>query len=167
MKRYIMAMSIERTAAKRQLTAYSPILIEHIIKLLVYSDIRPNDVHGWERTLANWIHRGDGITLKPKNTKVTENFLDSTLFSFLGDTVYDFEGELYAFIADNRSGKFNYKDKTSYPEFEVTPELAQTLMDVCYAIRDSVYPLLIDKQDHTIDEYEAIIQKIFDSLETC
>lgn len=167
MKRYIMAMSIDRAEAKQRLTSYKGILMEHIIKLLVYSDVRPNDVHGWIHTLANWIHKCDSITIKPKNRKLSKSDIISSLFCRMGDEVGDYERELYAFIADNRYGRYNHGDAAPYPEFEVTDELCETFMQVCYKLIEETIPFLIDKQDHTIEEYEAVIQKIFDSLETC
>ena len=164
MKRYIYAMSTDRNRARHMLTSYSSIIMEHIIKLLVYSDIRPDDVDGWISTIANWIHKADDITLKPKAKKLTESDLLNTLFSYMGDEIKDYRFVLDSFIAENLTGKLNYYDKESYPEFEVTLELAEDLMNICYDIIDATMPLLIDKQDHTMSEYKAAIHPIFDSL---
>lgn len=164
MKRYISAMSTDRNRAKYTLSSYSGIILEHIIKLLVYSDIRPNDVDGWISTIANWIHRADSITLKPKAKKLSKGDLLNTLFNYMGDEVKDYKFLLYAFIAENLTGKLSYSDKEPYPEFEVTYELAEDLMNICYDIMDATLPLLIDKQDHTMSEYKSAIQPIFDQL---
>lgn len=165
MKRYISAMSSDRNKVKYMLTSYSGIIMEHIIKLLVYSDIRPNDVDGWISTIANWIHKADDVTLKPKSKKLTKSDLTDTIFSYMGDEVKDYRFILDSFLADNITGKLNYKDKQPYPEFEVTTELAEDLMNICYDIMDATLPLLIDKQDHTMSEYKSAIQPIFDQLQ--
>lgn len=162
MKIYIRAMSLERNRAKKQISAYSPILMEHIIKLVMYSDIRPNDVDGWIHTLANWISRADNITLKPKGNKFSESDIVESLFSCMGDELSDYERELYAFVANNRQGKYNHDGKGPYPEFDITYEAADALMNFCFDVMDSTIPLLIDKEDHSLSEYESILRSIFD-----
>ena len=164
MKRYIYAMSVYKKRAERQLTSYSSILMEHIIKLLVYSDIRPDDVKGWIHTLATWISKVDSLMIKPNADKVSEDFLMSTLFSCMGDELSDYERELYSFLADNHSGKFNAYSHGSYPEFEVTDQLSEDLMNFCLDIAEATIPLLIDKQDHDINEYEEVITQVYNSL---
>ena len=164
MKRYVYAMSVYKKRAEKQLTSYSSILMEHAIKLLVYSDIRPDDVKGWIYTLANWISKVDSLTIKPNADKVSEDFLMSTLFSCMGDDLDDYERELYSFLADNHSGKFNSPSHESYPEFEVTDQLAEDLMNFCLDIAEVTIPLLIDKKDHSINEYEDAITQVYNSL---
>ena len=164
MKRYVYAMSVYKKRAEKQLTSYSSIQMEHIIKLLVYSDIRPNEVKGWIHTLANWISKADSLTIKPNADKVSEDFLMSTLFSCMGDDLDDYERELYSFLADNHSGKFNAYSHESYPEFEVTDQLSEDLMNFCLDIAEATIPLLIDKQDHDISEYEEVITQVYNSL---
>ena len=164
MTRYIRGMSIERNRAIQQLDSFSPIIMEHIIKLLVYSDIRPDDVEGWIGSVANWIHRADDVTVKPSAKKLKESDIVSSLFGCMGDDVRDYQRALYAFLADTRTGKLNHDGKESYPEFDVTGDLSQDLMDVCYDVIDATMPLLLDKQDHTINEYIQVISPIFDKL---
>jgi len=164
MKRYIRAMSTDKDRAGSLMRAYSSVIIEHIIKLLVYSDIRPQDVDGWITSVAKWIHAADDFTLKPKTKKPREEMLHNNLFCFMGDTYSDYVKELYGFLADNRSGKFNHDGKGSYPEFDVTPELAKLLMQTCCAIEDATMPLLLDKADHEVSEYRTLIASVFSKL---
>lgn len=164
MKKYVYAMSVEKKRAEKQLTSYSSILMEHLVKLLVYSDSRPNDVKGWIHTLANWISRADSLTIKPNADKLTEEFLMSTLFSCMGDELNDYERELYSFLADNRSRKFNTHDSGPYPEFEVTTQLSEDLMNFSLDVAEATIPLLTDKKDHSIDEYEEAITQVYNSL---
>ena len=164
MKRYVYAMSLEKKRAEKQLLAYASILMEHIIKLLVYSDIRPNDVKGWIHTLANWISRADSLTIKPNSSKVSEEFLMSTLFSCMGDEIGDYERELYTFLAENRSGRYNAQGSESYPEFEVTAQLAEDLMNFSLDVAEATIPMLVDKEDHSISEYEEALTSVYNSL---
>lgn len=164
MKRYIRAMSMERGRAIHQISSFSPILMEHIIKLLMYSDVRPNDVDGWIGTIANWIHQADDITVKPSNKKLKESDIMSSLFGCMGDDVRDYQRALYAFLADNRSGKLNHDGKGSYPEFDITDDAADDLMHICYDLIDATMPLLTDKRDHSLNEYIDIITPIFSNL---
>ena len=160
MKIYVRAMSMEKEKAKKQISSFSDIVMEHLIKLLMYSDIRPNDIDGWIKSVANWISRADNITIKPSAKKLKEEDIMSSLFSCMGDDVRDYERALYSFLADNHSGKYNHEGKESYPEFEVTPEASESLMNLCNDVIDVTMPLLIDKQDHSKDEYEAAIRNL-------
>lgn len=135
--------------------------MEHVIKLVLYSDVRPNDVSGWKHTIANWIHRADNITVKPRSRKLTKKDLMDSLFSSMGDEVKDYRFALDAFLADNITGKLNHDGKEAYPQIESTPELSEELMDACYSIMMLTIPMLIDKQDHSLEEYYQAIDSIF------
>ena len=164
MKRYIYAMSMERDRAKKQIAAFSPTIMEHMIKLLVYSDIRPDDIDGWIHTIARSIHNADDITVKPNNKKLKNSDLISSLIGCMGDDVRDYRRALQAFREDNRNGKFNYDDKKTYPDFDITPELSEDLMTICFDVIDKTLPLLTDKQDHSLDEYKSVINQIISKL---
>lgn len=157
-------MSLDRDKAKHQIKPFSDIIMEHIIKLVMYSDIRPDDVNGWIDTIANWISRADNITVKPSAKKLKETDLMSSLFSCMGDDIKDYTRALYSFQASNQSGKFNHGGKESYPEFDVSYDAAVTLMHVCYEIIDATMPLLRDKADHSKDEYVQVVSNIFAKL---
>lgn len=164
MKMYIRAMSLERNRAKQQIASFSPTILEHIIKLLLYSDIRPNDIHGWIHTIARSLHNADDLTVKHSGKKLKPEDIVESLFGCMGDDVRDYRRALLAFQEDNKPGKFNYDNKESYPAIEITMELAQDLMSFCYDIVDATLPLLVDKQDHTLEEYEDIITTIYNKL---
>lgn len=148
---------MEKEQAKKQITSFSPVIMEHLIKLLTYSTIRPNDTNGWIHTVAHWLHQADDITVKPHARKLKERDLMQSLFSCMGDDVRDYERALHAFLADNLSGKFNYNGKESYPEFVVTNDLAQSLMKLCQSVIESTVPMLLDKKDHSTDEYFEVV----------
>lgn len=164
MKRYIRAMSLDKDKAMKQSKSFSPIILEHIIKLLVYSNMRPNDINGWLNTIAKWIHRADDITIKPYAKKLKSQDIEASLFSCMGDELSDYRRALYAFQADNLTGKFNYGDKIPYPEFDIDDDLAEDLMNICYDVIDATMPLLQDKKDHSKDEYLEVIKPIFEAI---
>lgn len=162
MKRYIVAMSVTKKHAIWRMEAYANTIMEHIIKLVIYSDIRPNDIEGWLHTVVRCIHEGDALTIKPSTKKLTEDELRNSLFSAMGDDLHDYLSELAVFQENNRRGLYNYADKESYPEVTPTVEDAEVLMDICYQIMERTLPLLLDKQDHSIDEYKDAIRDLFE-----
>ena len=162
MKRYIFGMSVERRRALDQISSFSPVIMEHMIKLLVYHNIRPNDINGWIDTVANWLHQADDLTIKPKAKKLKQDDILNSLFGCMGDDVRDYERALYAFAADNESGRLNYDGKDKYPPFTIDSKLSADLMRFCYALIENTLPLLLDKQDHTLDEYNKIVQSLVD-----
>ena len=164
MKMYIRCMSMDKDAAKHQIKPFSSIIMEHTIKLIMYSDIRPEEITGWIHTIANWVHKADDITVKPKARKLKEEDILNSLFSQMGDDLSDYIRALEKFQADNINGKFNSNGKGSYPLFDVNYEVAENLMNVCYALIDATMPLLIDKKDHSIQDYDKAVEKVFDSL---
>lgn len=162
MKRYVIAMSLTKKRAIWRMEAYASTLMEHIIKLVIYSDIRPNDVSGWLHTVARCLHEGDEITVKPDARKMTEEELEDSLFCAMGTELTDYRGELAVFQENNRKGKYNHDGKESYPPVEPDEESAKILMDICHEIMERTMPLLLDKQNHSIEEYENAIQNLFE-----
>lgn len=158
-------MSLEKDKAKRQIASFSLTIMEHAIKLLVYSDIRTDSINGWINTIARCLHNADDITIKPHNRKLKSKDIMSSLFGYMGDDVSDYRRALFAFKEDNRHGKFNYENKTPYPDFDVTAELSESLMYFCYDIIDRSLPLLIDKRDHSKEEYQNIVKSAFNKLQ--
>lgn len=164
MKRYIFAMSLEKDKAKHMIASFSITIMEHIIKLLIYSDIRKDDVDGWLNTIARCLHNADDITVKPHNKKLKSKDILSSLFGYMGDDLSDYRRTLYAFKEDNRNGKFNFENKGPYPDFDVTPELYENLMYICYELIDKSMPLLTDKREHSQEEYKDIVTSLFTTL---
>ena len=153
MKRYVVGMSLSRQRALDQARFYAVNIIEHMIKIVMYHEMRPEDVSHWIEEIADWLQRSDDITIKPKGHKLKESDLLDTVFSCMGDSVSDYRRELQMFQEKNRKGQFNYLDKQSYPEFEVDYNSCQKLMDACILLVDATLPMLASKQDHSYVEY--------------
>ena len=162
MKRYIKAMSMTKKDAMRHAGSFSSTLMEHIVKLVMYGDIRPDDVSDWLQTVCRCLHEVDGLTVKPSNKKLSAKDLEYTIFGSMGDEAKDYRLVLAAFQEDNKHGKFNYDDKVSYPEFDLTDDAVINLMSICYEFMNRTTPLLLDKKDHSIDEYKDAIRDLFE-----
>ena len=160
MKRYIYAMSFAKAEAIERASKYSSAIIEHLIKILVYGDIRQDDVAHWIGEIATWLKSVDRISVKPTNRRLKPNVIRDTLFRSMGDELGDYLDSLEAFQYDNRRGKFNYSDKTSYPEVEPTIECAGDLMNMCLDLIEEATPLLSDKYEHSRQEYVSLLTKI-------
>ena len=162
MLRYIRAMSMSRQRALEQASFYASSIIEYIIKILAYHDVRKDDVDHWMTEIAEWLFRVDDITVKPKNSKLKTSDLYDTVFSCMGDSISDYKRELLMFKEKNRRGQFNYEDKGNYPDFEVTYELCSNLMEICSLIISRTLPLLQDKKEHSRSEYKQVIKDVLD-----
>lgn len=163
MKRYILAMSMSRQRALDQASFYAVNIIEHMIKIVMYCHIRPDNVAHWIEEIADWLQRSDDITVKPKGHKLKKSDLLDTVFSCMGDSVSDYRRELQMFQEKNRKGQFNYADKETYPEFTVDYASCQELMDACILLIDATLPMLADRHDHSYQEY---VQAVSSALST-
>jgi len=161
MKRYIRAMASKRDKALQHAGFYSDSIIEHIIKIVVYSDVRKGDVIHWIDELSGWLHDVGTITLKPNGKKLKPKDIEITTFGWMGDELHDYASLLNMFQHDNKRGKFNYSDKESYPYVETTRELAQELMDVCYDVMTETIPMICDKNEYSFQQYKNALCKVF------
>ena len=161
MKRYIRAMASNKDKALQHAGFYGDSIIEHIIKIVVYYDVRKEHIIHWIQELSNWIYDASTITLKPNNRKLKPRDIENTTFGWMGDELHDYASLLNMFQHNNKRGKFNHEDKGSYPEVETTRELAQELMDVCYEIMNETIPMMCGKQEHSKEEYFEVLKRIF------
>ena len=161
MKRFIRAQAFPKDKALQRSGFYSDSIIEHVIKIVLYSDVRRDDVLHWITEIANWLEDADNIIVKTSAKKLKRREIEDTTFGWMGDSLRDYASVLKMFQHNNRKGKFNYEDKESYPEVDITPELAEELMEVCYSLMDATLPMICEKTDHTSDEYVNVLKKVF------
>lgn len=154
-------MAFPKAIALQKASFYADSIIEHVIKIVLYHDIRSNDVPHWISELATWIHDADDITVKPTSRKLKPVDIENSTFAWMGNELKDYRSDLDMFQENNRRGKFNNSDKGSYPYVETTRQLAQELMDVCYELMNSTIPLICDKKDHDKLEYNQVLQRVF------
>lgn len=160
MKRYVYAMAFPRAEALRRAGYYSQDIVEHLIKITVYGDERKEDIPHWIGEIASWLKSADSISIKPMNRPLKESEVRDTVFSAMGDSLEDYLESLKMFQHDNKKGKFNYEDKTSYPEVEPDAQTASDLMDVCYAVIKEITPMICSKENHTRQEYAEVLNSI-------
>lgn len=162
MKIYIKAMAFPKSEVLNRANRYSQDVIEHIIKIIAFSDIRKDDVSHWINELATWFRYVGRLTVKPNSKKLKVPEIRDSLFRCVGDDLGDFEHSLVMFNEDNRKGKFNYAEKEAYPEIDVTTELSGKLMDACYDIMGAIIPMLSDRHEYSMNEYKVALKQTLD-----
>lgn len=160
MKRYIYAMSVDRSRAIRKATFYADTIAYHLIKLLVYHDIRKDDTDHWIYEIADKLADVGQITIKPRGKKLKQLDYVDTTFSAFGDSEYDIISLIKEFNYLNLRGEFNYADKTSYPEIQITSELVSTIFECAYELSDTCSSMLSDSKIFTVDEYYDTVKSI-------
>ncbi len=154
-------MATPKKQALERAGFYSLSIMQHVIKIMLFSKFRPIDVHHWIEEIARWLQDVDNIKLKQSDPKLKPNEIEDTTFGWMGDELNDYRSALEKFRYDNESGKFNYKDKVSYPDFEVTREMCSELMELCYSLINETINMICDKEDHSKQEYIAVLEHVF------
>ena len=161
MKRYIRAMATPKKQALDRAGFYSLKIMQHVIKIMLFSQIRPDDTHHWIEEIAGWLRDTDTIKLKQGSVKLKPRDIEDTTFGWMGDELSDYESALNKFKNDNEDSKFNHDGKESYSDFEVTRQLCSELMDLCYSLINSTINMICDKTDHSKQEYVEVLEKVF------
>ena len=160
MKRCVYAMSLPKSEALKRASYYSDDIMEHLIKILVYHNIRNSDTAHWIGEISSWLKFVDGLTVKPSNRHLKPAAIKNTTFAPMGDHLKDYLGSLQMFQDANKKGKFNYGDKVSYPYVEPDSQTASDLMQLCNDIMEITIPMLCSKIDYSRREYEDALNKI-------
>ena len=158
---YIKAMSLPKAEAVKRAGYYADDIMEHIIKIVVYHDIRQDDVAHWIGEISGWLRFVDGLTVKPSNRHLKPNVIRDTTFRPMGDHLQDYIGSLEMFQTDNRRGKFNYEDKESCPYRKPDVQTASDLMAACYDLMEIIIPMLCENHTHPREEYVNVLTNIF------
>lgn len=161
MKIYVRAMSLPKTEAVKRAGYYADDIMEHVIKIVVYHDIRHEQIDHWIGEISGWLKFVDGLTVKPSNKHLKPAMIRDTTFGPMGDHLQDYVGSLEMFQTANRRGKFNYKDKESYPYREPDAQTASDLMNICYHMIEVTIPMLCEKKDYTREDYVKVLEDVF------
>ena len=129
MYKYIKSMSYNRRFASKKLQSFSDTLNDHVLKVVVFKDILPENVHKWIHEIKTNLNAA--LTAQT-NSKVNKSFFENSIFYSFGETENDSNLNLVGFKVDNESGKF----KEEFPDFEITDELKSKLALVYNSIRD-------------------------------
>ena len=163
MKKYIYAMSFPKAEALRRAGYYSQDILDHVIKILLYRTIRPDDIDHWINEISSWLKDVDSLTVKPNSRPLKESDVRDTTFACMGDELSDYLFSLKMFQTDNKRGKFNYEDKEPYPYVEPDSATASDLMDICYSIIEQTLPLICSKDRHSRQEFVELLNSIFNN----
>ena len=152
----IFGMSFNRKSTLNRLSRHANDIRDHIIRVVVYKDIRKQDLHHWiHDELSNWLYRATlskcDVKLKPKD------FMD-TIFMGLGKTEYDAQVTLMDFQDDFCTDKI----ENPYPMFEITDELVSKVYSTYVKFIDTCMPVLLKGDTVSIDDWEKIIKPVFE-----
>lgn len=156
MKKYIknsqciFGMAVPRAKALEILKKNSETLAYHLIKCVVYGDSFGADVykHWVEYEICEYLSIANDVITKPKNRKLkTENYLD-TVFADMGTTRQDASVALRNFRIENRKAK-------EYPDFEVTPELVDSVFVTFQNVIEYALPVLTSNNTLTAEDMSA------------
>lgn len=157
MKRYICAMSFTKAEALRRASFYKEAILEHMIKLVIYPEMRPDDVNHWINEIAVWLRSVNSLTVKPSSRPLKPAQVLNSTFECMGDELNDYMEALRMFQYDNKRGKFNYESKEPYPEIEPTYEDADRLKDSCLNLIKNSIPLICSRQVHSTSEFVEVV----------
>jgi len=162
MFRYVYAMSMPRSTALERASFYAGSLMEHLIKIVVYHDIRAEYVNHWIGEISSWLSDAGSITVKPDGRKLKPSDYMDTIFGWIGDELNDYRSLLDKFQHDNKRGKFNYEDNRAYPAVETTDELCKELWDVCTNLVEQTLPMLCGSDSCSRGDYNAVVKKVLE-----
>lgn len=153
MKVIIYGMSFPRKTALKYLSKNAENIRDHLIKCVVYKDIRPEDLHHWiYDELCLWLTKASEIKsesrLKPKDIR-------TTIFGEFGDSI----GDAKIILED-------FKDKyctgtQPYPDFEITQKLIDTVYLATKKLQDVAIRRLVSDDSYSKDEWYELISPIF------
>lgn len=149
MKRMIIAMSFSRKECLAKLENLSPIIDEHIMKCVIYSEELNSSVNYWLNELAAWMCKANGYK---STTKLKAADYLNSLFIDFGEDINDAEANLSIFQAHNVRSK-------EYPEFEITPELCDKLYKTYQSIIDISIDQLVSGQRLTVSQWKELLSK--------
>ena len=157
MFKYIRAMSIEKKKVLDRFYTNSDTLTEHIVKVVLYSTIRSNDVNGWKKTCARILTKAGSYNRK--RLKISDK-----------EYVHNLFGAFPTDPSDARAVLEDFEDdlvKKGYPEIEydLVYRLGSTLYVVCsYVMKKSLEAYSTNNQDLGYEYYRTIVDKAFDQV---
>lgn len=160
MKRYIQSsedifcMSFPRKVALKHLGHYAEAIRDHILKCILYKDIRQQDMYHWlHDELSSWLEDASGIKCDSKLKQ--KDYLDSVFAEFGSD------------LQDTKYSLIEFRDKycvgidDPYPWFDINFDLMKETFRVFTEFKSETLPLLMKKDVVDQDTWYSIISKLF------
>lgn len=113
MKKYVLGMSMTRQKTIEFLDKISPMLVEHVCKLILYRYVKEKDVPHWNKEIATVLAKASGMTLKPDKKKLKRTEYEDHLFGDFGDEITDLNNCLWL-----NQQRF-VKEEEPYPEIDI------------------------------------------------
>ena len=147
----VFSMSYPRSKALEIIDSNSKQINDHIVKYVVYYDMRPNDRNHWLNELSSWFERADRVSSK---SGLKRKDYEATIFGWFGTTIDDALLNLEMF-----HDKYIRYSSNPYPEFEITPELANKLFKTYKRIKHLALPELMSKKVHSTSFWYNLIER--------
>lgn len=144
----IFAMSFSRKEVLRRMESYSVKLNEHVLKCIVYADVRSETVPHWTMEIATWLNR---INRMECSTKLKSKDYISTLFMCFGNTWADTELNLE---------EFRESAIETYPDFDITSELVSQVHQTYQKLISVCIDMLTSNHIASINEWCSILKPI-------
>ena len=159
MKKYVYAMSAERSKLKYDMQRLSHRFSDHLIKCCIYGNTLNSYNHWIEDELATWLAFVNDITCKPNNKKLKVKDYQSNLFADLGDDLPEAKLSIYLWIEDNKRSK-------EYPEVtQSEQELAVTkLHKISLKCLNEISEILASKNNMSKKDWESYLHTLFDPI---
>lgn len=154
MYRYVRAQALDKDKLKKRLSAMSGTILEHIVKLTLYRDVRQNDVNDWVNSA------GQRLAWAYKSRCKSSVRSDFYVMSVFGEFPVDW--------MDAESILEEWEEKLvniGYPRMDDNDvdACAPLLLGVCNDIIDKTMPYLMSKKNNQYDKsyFNEIVRKCF------
>ena len=151
----IFAMSFPKKKALEKLDANYQQLADHVLKVILYKDIRKDDVRHWlQDEISMWLSNASNVRCK---TKLKYNDYADSLFGGFGTDPLD----ALVTLQDFQSKYCNPKKLDAYPTFEITDELVAKVYNTYQKLMSTCIPILLKGERVSINDWYDIIKPIF------
>ena len=155
--RYIQVMTVDKKRILKRMNTSSDTLIEHVVKVVLYRNYRPDDVNGWKKTCARILEKTS--TYNSRTIRLTRRDYYYNQFGAFPSDKTDAKGVLWDVYDD--------LTRVVYPEldYDSIPENALTLYTVCSYLVDKCLDVYTSKdKDKGYDFYRSIVDKAFEQV---
>ena len=150
---YILAMAVPRKVALKRLSSDAEALKDHVLKCILYKDVRPDDVHHWiHDEICSWLERASTIK---SDSKLKAKDYYNTVFSEFGNDIADARWCLQEFKKE-----YCIKSANPYPEFEITSQLVYETFAIFQTFVSTCMPYMCKKSSMDQEEWYNIVNKI-------
>ena len=150
----VFGMSYTRSKARSLIDSLSKQVNTHILKYIIYYDVRPDDRNHWLDELSTWFERVNRISSK---SNLKRRDYAETLFGWFGDTREDAEINLEFFYDE-----YVKYASDPYPEFEITSKLVNQVYSAYRNVCNQTLPILTSHQHLATYEWKNIIRHALD-----